>query len=533
MVKPAVLDESKSPAATANGRTQAIAETFLIFLLFFIQGGTAVPSVNEPHYLSKAKHYWNPDWCATDFFCTSADAHEVFYWTFGWLSLFVSLPVMAWCGRVLTWGLLAWAWQRLSVAIVPGRFYAVLSASLFVTLNDRYHMAGEWVIGGVEAKGFAYVFVLLALEAVVRAQWRRVLPLLGAACALHVIVGGWATVAATVAWWTAPDRPRVGTLLGPLGIAIALSLLGLWPALALSHGVAADLVAQANQIYVYERLPHHLVPEFFPPRMIVRHLLLIGVLVVLARNTPREPRIARLLAFVATAVGIAALGMIISLGILINPATAAGLLRYYWFRSTDVMVPLGVSLLLVWRLWQWQPTMPRRHVGSMVVVVGLLVVHFGRVLDLRHAYPAAPADAGTHNLAAWREACDWVAENTAPDAIFLTPRMSHTFRWYAGRGEVITRKDVPQDAAGIIEWWRRMNAVYRAADGASQVWQDSLAELGSARLRQLGHEFGADYVITSAYPALHLPRVGPSNPSYAIYRLPPAASSKRHGEELP
>ena len=31
----------------------------------------------------------------------------------------------------------------------------------------------------------------------------------------------------------------------------------------------------------------------------------------------------------------------------------------------------------------------------------------------------------------------------------------------------------------------------------------------SKRLRELGAEFGADYVITTAYPPLNLPRVGP------------------------
>ena len=46
-------------------------------------------------------------------------------------------------------------------------------------LIERFHMAGEWVIGGVEAKGFAYVLVFLGLEAVVRNRWNRAWLLLG------------------------------------------------------------------------------------------------------------------------------------------------------------------------------------------------------------------------------------------------------------------------------------------------------------------------------------------------------------------
>ena len=125
------------------------AEIALVFLVFFIQGARPAPDVNEPHYLGKARHYWVATWCPDDFFCNTADAHQVFYWTFGWLSAWTSLATMAWCGRVLTWALLAWAWRRLSWSLVPGRWYCVLSAALFVTLVDRFEMAGEWIIGGV------------------------------------------------------------------------------------------------------------------------------------------------------------------------------------------------------------------------------------------------------------------------------------------------------------------------------------------------------------------------------------------------
>src|SRR6185295_18167706 len=113
---------------------------------------------------------------------------------------------------------------------------------------------------------------------------------------------------------------------------------------------------------------------------------------------------------------------------------------------------------------------------------------------------------------------------TSPDTVFLTPRLAQTFRWYAGRAEVVNRKDIPQDARGIVEWRRRNELIHGVPDGGATAWRESLAELGSWRLRELGAEFGAQYVITSAYPVLNLPRVGPINPSVAIYRLSGPAS---------
>ena len=45
-----------------------------------------MPDVNEPNYLGKAIHFWNPAWAPNDFFLDTADTHWVFYFTFGWLS---------------------------------------------------------------------------------------------------------------------------------------------------------------------------------------------------------------------------------------------------------------------------------------------------------------------------------------------------------------------------------------------------------------------------------------------------------------
>ncbi len=74
----------------AASRRRALLEIALIFLVLFIEGAWPAPEANEPHYLSKARHYWDASWCAGDFFCNSADAHQVFYWTFGWLTQWLS-----------------------------------------------------------------------------------------------------------------------------------------------------------------------------------------------------------------------------------------------------------------------------------------------------------------------------------------------------------------------------------------------------------------------------------------------------------
>ncbi len=181
-------------------------------------------------------------------------------------------------GPAITWWLLAWSWRRLSFAVLPRPGWSILSAALFAMLMDNFHMAGEWVIGGVEAKGFAYVFVFLGLESLVRNHWNRAWLLLGAASALHVLVGGWAAVAAGLAWLLiGRERPKLRTMWPSLLGGLLFALPGLLPAILLNAHADAATIRQANQIYVFERLPHHLDIFHIYPQFIIRFVLLTSL----------------------------------------------------------------------------------------------------------------------------------------------------------------------------------------------------------------------------------------------------------------
>jgi len=246
-------------------RRLKLLEIGLVFLIFFIQGATPVPDVNEPYYVGKAIHYWNPQWVRGDFFLQSGDAQVAFYFLTGWLGFWLSPQVFTWIGRIVTWLLLAWAWCRVSRAVFFWPCLSVFSAVLFAVSQYYGRMAGEWMIGGFEAKGLAYVFVLLGLGAVVRGRWARAWVMFGLAAAFHVLVGGWAAVACGLAWLISGRREAPLRVIWP-GIVLGalLALPGVIPALALDWGVDPQVRCQAHQIYVFHRLPHHLLPRAFP-----------------------------------------------------------------------------------------------------------------------------------------------------------------------------------------------------------------------------------------------------------------------------
>jgi hypothetical protein len=522
-----LFDNDARLDARRNPR-QMLLETALVLLVFALQGAWPVPDVNESVYLPKLKHAWDPGWAAKDFYLNSADAHGVFGLVLGWPTRLLSLPAFAWTGRLLTWGLLAWAWQRLSAALVPYRWLSVLTAGLFVCLQERGQMAGEWVIGGFEAKGLAYACVFVGLICLVRNRWNLALMALGAATALHGLVGGWSLVALVVAWLLeGPARPRLTTLWPGLLAAVPLAALGIWPAIAMNADVSSDIMAEANRIYVYQRLMHHLLPQAFRSDMVLRHVILAALLLGLWATAPRGEGRYRLLSFAIGAVLIAAAGWLIALATAGRPELSASLLRYYWFRLADAMVPLGVALGIVASAAAAARLRPYRASWSLGIVAGIASLHLaGYAIDrLYPTRPRADKENKIDDYVAWRHLTNWVARHTPDDALFLTPRSQQTFNWYTGRSEVVTWKNIPQNASGIVEWWGRLNDIYGqpAAEGPES-WHDSLVDVPIARLQQLAGKYGFEYMVMKAEPPMPLPVVY-RNETYVVYRMPYANGS--------
>lgn len=531
-------------------------EVLLIFVLFFVLAGGATPDVNEAHYLSKAKHYWNPNWCRGDLFLESADAHLVFYWTIGWLTRFLSLDAVAWIGRCVTWLLLAWSWRRLSVAIIPGRLWSLLTAAMFAMLLRCSHLAGEWVIGGVEAKGFAFVFLFFGLEALVRNRWSRVWVLFGAASAFHVLVGGWAVLAGMAAWLLAKDdRPTLMKMLPALALGGGIALAGLLPGVMLTSGVDAAIVAQANEIYVHERLAHHLLfhrilaqpialdftylgvaPVTLPYSHLffLRHLAAIAIGVGLWRFVRPRDASARLYAFAVGALVIAMIGILLDQATMYHEALSAKLMRYYWFRLSDAIVPLSVAFLsaqAIQVLARSRPVASQWALASCVVLVTINTsdVFLRRMDDPKPAaiIQAQPTDTSKAQADRcyqdWLNMCEWVSTHTSGDELFLTPRNQQTFKWYAQRAEVVAWKDIPQDATGVLEWKRRIDEVF-----PSNIGGFDLASHGEEELQRLSAKYGFRCVIidrSRSTRPLSFVRVYPERwqgPScFEIYRLPP------------
>lgn len=321
-----------------------------------------VPAVNEPHYLCKAKHFWQPAWCANDFFLESTNAHTVFYSTVGALTNWFTLEQTAWAGRITALLILAVGWCACLGSFSNCPWFPLHVAWLFLALAACGNFSGEWLVGGVEGKVFSYG---LLFAAVARLYTHRIVSagaLAGLAVAFHPVIGVWGLLSVAGAWlvehrlWRVRSWGRATTGCGGIitkvsGLAalVMCSLPGLVPVfLLLAEPVAAQTKFSANFIQVYYRLAHHLDPMRFLPRAYVCYALLLalwGILILRCRRSDSQRRFDLL---VAAAVLFAVAGIIIGWGprpaqLMTWYAQRAALLKFYPFRLADVLVPLAVA----------------------------------------------------------------------------------------------------------------------------------------------------------------------------------------------
>lgn len=534
-----------------------LGDILAVTLVFFWLSCSPVPDVNEAHYWSKAKHFWDPTFCPADSFLNSADAHWSFYMTSGQLTRWLPLESAAWAGRWVVWLAMAAGWCSLARCFDLRSYRVWLSAGLLVVATRWFHLSGEWVVGGAEAKGLAFGAVFFSLAAACRGRWGTAFLAGGVGAGFHVLVGGWTVLCLMMVGvyryflcsgrQSQMDNRTLGPVIGGLAIGGLCSLVGLLPALALTSSTSAELNDAANTIYVLQRLPHHLVFWAFPP---VQLLMFCGLaliwLVTLARladsNDPNTHRHARstLIQLVHASLGLSAVGLGLSLSVLFVESwnsTAVSLLRYYWFRTADVFLSIGVVLIgssLVSSLrsasevggyWSsdqngWLPLTRSATIGLALLC---LVWEGGRVYQQAIIDPrpnadkaSLPIDQDRERTQAifqhWRNVCHWIQLHTPHDALFITPRSQQTFKWYAHRSEVVNWKDIPQDSRGLLDWQQRVL-------DCAPLWSSDfgIAIQDPVAIHELALKYNADYLVMPQYAYELQQRFGRHLPYRRVY----------------
>lgn len=479
---------------------QAFVQWFVQLVLIFLLVGEAAPGVNESHYLPKAKHAWDTSFAPGDLFLESHDSHLLASLSAGIPAQTLPLAVVAWCGRVISWGFLSLAWISLSRSLKLHWMVTPIALGAWIVATRAGHWAGEWAVGGFEAKAIAYPCVLLGIAAAIEDRWGRAWIWLAAAVAWHPVVGGWAGLSVGIVWLIMPNlRTRFSEQFLYLCAAVAIGLVGVVPAATGISGPNQVDKVVASQIHVYMRLPHHLSPRLFAferhvaaiASLTVLAVTTIGYLLVVGKRVKESNDYADsikgmkfLLSLTWLAVGFALIGLLIDVFLSpYRPSTASSLLRFYWFRWADVAVPLAVTMALfqLTRYTGNAASAGSKLGATSVILAGILAAGFQVQANWKNSTPAAdvlvvsstgPRVVQSDRYTDWLAVCDWIRNNTPEDSLWLTPKYQQSFKWYAHRAEVVCWKDVPQDNQSVHQWYERILACEppRNSEGRIRQW---------------------------------------------------------------
>lgn len=535
---PNTADAGFSPAGAAT--------TVLVCIVFLLYSfcRVPVPGVNEPHYLCKARAFYDSQWCGSDHFLQSSNAHFVFFALVGAATQVLPLAAVAIIGRVISLTLFGVAWSVLGRRLSLSPFAIVLSACCFCCIAMTGNFSGEWVVGGLEGKVPAYGFALLAIsfwldgmQSNARRRYVVAGACAGLSVAFHPVVGLWFCIGIALSEvflllfrrGPSDDFPMLaGTAWGQNGLsfsatAFIVSLPGLLPALLLlmSGDVAADEVDRANYIQVFWRLAHHLDPSTFPSRAWLHTLILTGVCIAgcvgLRQLHAGSPQFVGwrpwLLLLMASAVFA---GAGVAAGWHSGRATdlpdwpwRAVVLKFYPFRLFDALLPVTTALVLagvvdaaVQRRVERREAEQSLPLGSVNdgLRQGVITTSFGAAIIMCICIvtalalwqrPSAPGGYSPRQFTDWQIACDWIRQNTPTDSQVFTPRESFAFKWFAERAEYVCIKDCPQDAKGILEWNQRL---WKIHDWSKDSFQNG--RFDDADLDRLQNLTGCTFVLT-------------------------------------
>lgn len=588
---PAVAD----PPDEAARRRQRPIEVFClaVWLLFCGWLRAAVPGVNEPHYLAKARHFWNPSWCADDLFLQSANAHWFFYAAVGWLAALFPLPVAAVLGRFAAALVLAWGVNRLSMVLFTSAKARLAVAAIWCGLACLDGYSGEWLIGGVESKIFCYGLLFAGVADALLQKSFTAAVWIGLGTAFHPVIGAWGCLSLLFAltWecirsrWIEFRQWRIGfsvdstqvnledslglicpehksldrglsdhqelrrqsveeqfppdvtglqatelrirsvshSVFRSAGVFVVFFLMaipGVVPAVGmLLSSPSADVSEKANQIQVVKRLSHHLLPNHFNHFDV--GVAVVGALLIAIAGwcLPRD-RAWRIWRGMFWGSAIAALA-----GVIANfTPWRLSLLKFYPFRLSDGLLPLVFAIELVSIAIALRSLLARVSHRTTQVASWVIVAALGGLPAVLPAVDRISPTGSVESRQAWADTCRFARDNTPRDALFLTPRFSFGFRWWAERAEYAVWKDCPQDAGSLVEWDRRLKYIQSWRSRSTQRGYDSMA------FEDLAEHTGIDYVVIkhkdTPKSAFKVPPIY-ENAYYSIYQL------KAGGNEVP
>ena len=498
--------------------------------------------VNEIHHLPLSRHFAEPTWLAQDIYYSEPPGYRLlFQILFGHLTTTVGFLATSIIGRILGYVSVAVGLWTLARRLGIGLLTLLVAIGLFVYVRrPQGVIAGEWLLGGIEPKVFAYSALFMALSAMIAARYLWMTAWLGVAASFHALVGGWASIAVLL-WlvWRRWDALRdVRRWLTEIAIYALTSIFALTAVLTQLLSPVEESSISPAYIYSFLRNPHHVNPLAWPMDewwLLFAYLLVFGSCAFyLLRALPQDAKAAELIrnqtdffCYVLCTL------VLFGAGILIAPLDRNGqILQYYPFRVGDLMLALGAALFLALTLEKllW------RHRRGAIAITLIILMAFGveatRFYSEGMALRVFPIGANGVNDEMVPLA-DWLKHNVPDGEIVISsPVKVAALPWLSDHPSVAKFRFVPSASSADVEaWYERMrdlgggiellDSVNRRTDPRRpirRILTEAYNNLNTDQAITLMDKYQSHYMVTIAQQQLELPVVY-ENPRYRVYAL--------------
>lgn len=525
--KPSALQTWVLPIATLT--------LFFCLKFLFVRN---LGSVNELHHLPLSRHFVDPTWLAGDLYYSEPPGYRLLFQViFGPLTTTVGFLATSIIGRILGYLAVAgglWTLSRRLGIRLPTLLLAI--GLLVYVRRPQGVMAGEWLLGGIEPKIFAYGAIFMALSVMLAGRYLWMTAWLGLAASFHALVGGWSSLAVLL-WlgWRRREVLRDGRRwLAALPIYALTSIFALTAVLTqLLRPVAASDISP-SYIYAFLRNPHHVNPLAWPLEewfyLLAYLLVFSGTALYVIRFAPQpDVRItqnrADFFCFVLCTL------ILFGAGILVAPFDGQGqILQYYPFRVGDLMLALGTALFLALALESWVFRGRRGAIAlSLILLIGFGVEAsrcYGTAMALKD-FPSQVQGVNPDLIAT----ASWLQQHVpAGEPVISPPVDLSPLAWLSERPAIAKFRFVPSASSADVEaWFERitdlgggldlLSYTDRHTDNRRQIRQaltNGYNSLDTAQVSALMDKYQSRYAVTNTGQILDLPVLN-ENSRYRIY----------------
>lgn len=548
----------KQAKQQAKAYSQVFVFNFLIIwiLLCISHLCTGIMSDNEVGKLMLAKQFVFPDWLPNDWYLSQPQKYQaLFQLFFGQSILNIGFVATSILGRLIYYSLIALGLVLIAKEIQLRLLGLVIALILFLLSHQGVAIAGEWMIGGLETKGFAYGLILIAIWLAMKQRYVWMTASLGLATSFHILVGGYATLTFVpwLLWKAFQDKSLNSKVLQKYTKKIFLCLLiyGLtssFATVALLNSLSETVIVpdsklQATYIYTFLRNSHHLTPTLWAKIRFPIIGFYLSTLCWCWQKIRRE-KYSITENFTSEIVGqknrllfleltfFSLIPLFFGLGMSLID-TQGKILQYYPFRFGSLMLALSTLLIPCYSLQFYidkvnlsKNIKKRLVMGALLVLMGFHSFTFIGFVKSAIALINFPMGVEENHQAS-QAMFTWIQENIDQEEIIISsPGRYVGFNWLTNHATVAKFKLVPPTETQILKWYARLNDLagypedyvwHKTGFAMEEELHQGYQNLSTDQVKILMQKYQSQYFFDARDHLLDLP-IAYENNGYRLYQ---------------